>query len=71
MRYLFRISYEDDAYTLQDILVGYLESFLQDILRDIPSAALQLPANSDWVPAAAPWLCILPTGPVFALDSVL
>jgi hypothetical protein len=32
MRYLFRISYEDDAYTLQDILVGYLESFLQDIL---------------------------------------
>ena len=43
MRYLFRISYEDDAYTLYDILVGYLESFLQDILwdilQDIPSAA--------------------------------
>ena len=42
MRYLFRISYEDDAYTLYDILVGYLESFLQDILwdilQDIPSA---------------------------------
>jgi hypothetical protein len=27
MRYLCRISYEDDAYTLQDILIGYLESF--------------------------------------------
>ena len=43
MRYLFRISYEDDAYTLYDILLGYLESFLQDILwdilQDIPSAA--------------------------------
>jgi hypothetical protein len=27
MRYLCRISYEDDAHTLKDILVGYLESF--------------------------------------------
>jgi hypothetical protein len=48
-----------------------LNHFLQDILQDIPSAAQQLPANFDWVPAAALWLCILPTGPVFALDSVL
>ena len=30
-----------------------------------------LPANSDWAPAAAPWLCILPTGPVSAADSAL
>ena len=27
MRYLCRISYEDDEHTLKDILVGYLESF--------------------------------------------
>ena len=71
MRYLCRISYEDDAYTLQDILVGYLESFLQDILEDILQDIPSATGKFDWVPAAAPWLCILPTGPVFALDSVL
>ena len=72
MRYPCRISCEDNVYILQDILAGYLELYPAGLSAGYPRRISDLlPAYSDWVPAAAPWLCILPTGPVSAPDLAL